>query len=115
MVATLSKLLVRALATLPGQAENERELARQVAIKFLDVPSDQLAHVLLVPARTIRHWRAAHLEDRRAERNDMIWKLHQRGIAVGEIAAVVGLSLRWTYEIIRQRRRGHWMAHRRFF
>jgi len=86
-----------------------------LSCQMLSVPSETLASMLGIPARTIRLWRADHMETQRARRNDEIWQRYQAGTAVREIAAQIGLSTRWVYEIIRWRKRGKRMAYRRLF
>ena len=98
-----------------GPFDLSRDEACWLSCQLLDVPSETLAPMLGVPARTIRHWRSAHLETARARRNEEIARLYGEGVPVKRIARKFGLSERWVYEIIRAERRGEKLARRRLF
>jgi len=107
------QVLERIRAGEEGPFDLTRLEARWLVRQLLDVPSERLAAMIGVPARTIRRWREAWREDDRALRNDLIWALYQEGWSAAEIAREFGLSRQWVHQIVKARKAGQRLAHRR--
>jgi len=115
LVATprAQEVLERIRAGEEGPFNLTRLEARWLVRQLLDIPSARLEAMIGVPARTIRRWREAWLEDDRARRNDLVWRLHERGWSAAEIAKELGLSRQWVHRIVKARRAGQRLAYRR--
>lgn len=107
------QVLERIRAGEEGPFSLTRTEARWLVRQLLNIPSERLARMIGFPARTIRRWREAWLEDDRARRNDIIWELYREGWSAARIAKEFGLSRQWVHQIVKARRAGQRLAHHR--